>query len=92
MKNMQKYLAEFAGTLFLVLVIMSTGGDALAVGAALGIAIMVVGKMSGGHLNPAVTVAMAAAKKMNNNDVMPYIVAQVLVGLVALELNKRVKK
>ena len=92
MKNMQKYLAEFAGTLFLVLVIISTKGDALAVAAALGISIMVVGKMSGGHLNPAVTVAMAVGKKMNSNDVMPYVVAQVLGGLVALELSKRVKK
>jgi aquaporin Z len=92
MKNMQKYLAEFAGTLFLVLVILSTKGDALAVAAALGISIMVVGKMSGGHLNPAVTVAMAVGKKMNSNDVMPYVVAQVLGGLVALELSKRVKK
>tara|TARA_Y100000816_G_scaffold124284_3_gene87408 strand:- start:58 stop:327 length:270 start_codon:yes stop_codon:yes gene_type:complete len=89
---MQKYLAEFAGTLFLVLVILSTKGDALAVAAALGISIMVVGKMSGGHLNPAVTVAMAVGKKMNSNDVMPYVVAQVLGGLVALELSKRVKK
>lgn len=91
MKNMQKYLAEFAGTLFLVLVILTTKGDALAVAAALGISIMVVGKMSGGHLNPAVTVAMAVGKKMNSNDVMPYVVAQVLGGLVALELSKRVR-
>ena len=92
MKNMQKYLAEFAGTLFFLLVILATRGDALATGAALGIAIMVVGKMSGGHLNPAVTVMMAVGKKMNPNDVMPYIVAQVLGGIVALELHKRVKK
>ena len=75
----QKYLAEFVGTMFLLLVIVSTGGEALAVGAALAIAIMVVGKVSGGHLNPAVTVMMAVAKKMNSNDVLPYIVAQVAV-------------
>lgn len=88
----QKYLAEFVGTMFLLLVIVSTGGEALAVGAALAIAIMVVGKVSGGHLNPAVTVMMAVAKKMNSNDVLPYIVAQVAGGLVALELHKRLRK
>ena len=88
----QKYLAEFVGTMFLLLVILSTGGEALAVGAALAIAIMVVGKVSGGHLNPAVTVMMAVAKKMNSNDVLPYIVAQVAGGLVALELHKRLRK
>ena len=87
----QKYLAEFVGTMFFLLVILSTGGEALAVGAALAIAIMVVGKVSGGHLNPAVTVMMAVAKKMNSNDVLPYIVAQVAGGLAALELYKRVK-
>ncbi len=88
----QKYLAEFVGTMFFLLVILSTGGEALAVGAALAIAIMVVGKLSGGHLNPAVTVMMAVAKKMNSNDVLPYIVAQVAGGLVALELHKRLRK
>ena len=88
----QKYLAEFVGTMFLLLVIVSTGGEALAVGAALAIAIMVVGKVSGGHLNPAVTVMMAVAKKMTSNDVLPYIVAQVAGGLLALELHKRLRK
>ena len=88
----QKYLAEFVGTMFFLLVILSTGGEALAVGAALAIAIMVVVKVSGGHLNPAVTVMMAVAKKMNSNDVLPYIVAQVAGGLVALELHKRLRK
>lgn len=88
----QKYLAEFVGTMFFLLVILSTGGEALAVGAALAITIMVVGKVSGGHLNPAVTVMMAVAKKMNSNDVLPYIVAQVAGGLVALELHKRLRK
>ena len=52
---------------------------------------MVVGKMSGGHLNPAVTVAMAVSKKMNSNDVMPCVVAQVLGGLVAFALANALK-
>ena len=90
---MQKYLAEFVGTMFFALVILTTGGsDALAIGAGLAVAVMVVGKVSGAHLNPAVTVMFAVAKKMNQNDVMPYIVAQLLGGVVALELHKRVKK
>ena len=49
---LSKYLAEFVGTMFFLLVILSTGGEALVAGAALAIAIMVVGKVSGGHLNP----------------------------------------
>ena len=87
----QKYLAEFVGTMFLLLVVLSTS-DAVAIGVALVLALMVVGKVSGGHLNPAITVMMAVAKKMNSNDVLPYIVAQIAGGLVALELHKNLKK
>jgi len=61
------------------------------IGAGLAIAVMVTGKVSGGHLNPAVSVAMSVAKKMPSNDLLPYIVAQVAGGLVALELKKRMK-
>ena len=88
---MQKYLAEFVGTMFLALVVLTTSGDALPVAASLAVAIMVVGKVSGGHLNPALTMMMAVGKKMNKNDVMPYVLAQVAGAVVALELHKRVR-
>ena len=45
---MDKYLVEFFGTMFLVYVILVTG-DALAIGAALAVAILVGGKISGGN-------------------------------------------
>ena len=54
---MQKYLVEFLGTLFFLYVIMATG-DAFAIGAALIIAIMIGGPISGGNFNPAVSVMM----------------------------------
>ena len=87
---MQKYLAEFVGTMFFVLVVLSSSNP-LVIGAGLAIAVMVTGKVSGGHINPAVSVAMSVAKKMPSNDLLPYIVAQVAGGLVALELKKRMK-
>jgi aquaporin Z len=52
---------------------------------------MVFGKFSGGNFNPAVSVMMVAAGKLQANDLLPYIVAQVTGGLVALEVYKRVK-
>jgi len=87
---MNKYLAEFLGTLFLVYIVLATG-NAIAIGAAVAIAIMVAGTISGGHINPAVSVAMVAAGKMSSSDLLPYILAQIAGGMVALELFKRVK-
>ena len=57
---MNKFLVEFLGTLFFLYVIIATG-NALAIGAALTIAIMLGGKISGGNFNPAVTIMMIAA-------------------------------
>ena len=70
---MQKYLAEFLGTLFLVYVILATGNP-LAIGAALAIAIFLAAGVSGGHLNPAVSVVMAAKGSISTKDLIPYIV------------------
>ena len=87
---MNKYVVEFLGTLFFLYVILATG-QALAIGLALTVAIMVGGKISGGNFNPAVSVMMAAAGKLSMKDLLPYIVAQGAGGLAALELHKRVR-
>jgi len=85
---LNKYVVEFLGTLFFLFVILATG-NAVAIGAALAVAILLGGPISGGNFNPAVTVMMAAAKKLPVNDVLPYVLAQVMGGLVALEMHKR---
>ena len=85
-----KLLAEFLGTMFFLYVILAAG-DAVAIGFALMIVIFILGKVSGGNFNPAVSVMMAMAGKLSMKDLAPYIVAQVLGGLAALELYKRVK-
>ena len=87
---MQKLFAEFLGTLFFLFVIISTGNPYL-IGSALVVAILVGGKISGGHYNPAVTVMMAYAGKHKMKDVAPYILAQVAGGIAAFELSKVVK-
>ena len=86
---MNKYLVEFLGTLFFVFVIFATG-NALAIGAALAICIMVGGNISGGMYNPAVSVAMAVSRRLKRSDLIPYIFAQVAGGLAAFELSKRI--
>ena len=87
---MNKFVAEFLGTFFFLYVIMAIG-SAIPIGLALAVAIMVLGKFSGGNFNPAVSVMMVAAGKLPSEDLLPYIIAQVAGGLAALELYKRVK-
>jgi glycerol uptake facilitator-like aquaporin len=72
---LNKYLVEFLGTVFFLYVIIATG-NAIAIGAALAVAIMLGGHISG---------------KIPMSDALPYILAQVAGGLVALELHKRIK-
>ena len=84
---LQKYLVEFLGSLFFIYVILATGSP-IAIGAALAVAIIVGGPVSGGNFNPAVTIVMAAARKMPLTDVAPYIISQIAGGMVALQLSK----
>ena len=65
---MNKYIAEFIGTFFLVLTVGCTviPGAAgviapLAIGASLMVMVFATGHISGGHLNPAVTLAVFLA-------------------------------
>ena len=86
----KKLLAEFLGTMFFLYVILATG-DAVAIGLALTVAIMVIGKHSGGHFNPAVSLMMLVKGKLNTHDGMLYVLSQVLGGMLALALYKQFK-
>ena len=85
-----QYLAEFFGTCFFVFIILATGNP-IAIGAALALVVLLTKDISGGHINPAVSVVMASIGKLSINDLAPYILAQVFGGLVALEVYKRVQ-
>ena len=87
---MYNYLVEFLGTAFFVYVILATGNP-LAIGAALALTMLLTLNISGGHINPAVTIVMASAGKLPTVDIIPYCLAQIFGGLTALELYKRYK-
>ena len=87
---MNKYIAEFIGTFFLVLTVGCTiiPGAAgviapLAIGAALMVMVFATGHISGAHLNPAVTLAVFLRGKCPAKDVIPYWIAQIAAGIVA---------
>jgi aquaporin Z len=88
---MNKYLVEFLGTLFLVFVILATG-NYLAIGAALAIAVLVGGAISGGAFNPAVALVLLVSGKIPSKDIIPYIVAELAGALAAFQLVKMVLK
>jgi glycerol uptake facilitator-like aquaporin len=85
---MNKYLVEFLGTMFLVFVIFVTG-NWLAIGAALGVAILLGGSVSGGAFNPAVAISFYSAGKIAKSDVLPYIIAEILGALAAFYAYKK---
>ncbi len=90
MNSIRKYLAEFVGTFVLVLVACGvagqTGGQLDVTSLAFGLVIVAmaysIGNVSGCHINPAVSIAMLASKKMTLKDFCGYVVAQFL-GAIA---------
>ena len=88
MNNYNNLIAEFLGTLLLVLSILASGGNALFVGLTLAVIIFFAAKTSGGHVNPAVSLAMYLRKKMSMNDLVGYIAAQLLGGATSVYLFK----
>src|SRR4030095_2292105 len=87
---MNKYIAEFIGTFFLVLTIgctvIGSGAGAfapLAIGSALMVMIFAGGHISGGHFNPAVTLGVWLRGKCEAKDVAPYMISPTVGALVA---------
>lgn len=86
-----KYVYEFIGTFFLVLtvgmtVLQPNGAELwapLAIGAVLGVMVFAGGHISGGHYNPAVSLAVFLRKKLSVRDLWLYWIVQLLGGAVA---------
>ena len=92
---MKKFFAELIGTFMLVFVgtgavVFGNGveglghlGIALAFGLSIVAAAYSIGTISGAHLNPAVSIAMFANKRLSSKDLVNYILAQVLGAFIA---------
>ncbi|OOF19908.1 aquaporin Z [Salinivibrio sp. IB574] len=94
---MNKYGAEFFGTFWLVLggcgsavlaaAFPEVGIGLLGVSLAFGLTVLTmafaIGHISGCHLNPAVSIGLWAGGRFPANQLLPYIIAQVLGGLAA---------
>jgi len=85
---MTKYLTECIGTFFLVLTIgLTVVGQVALAPLAIGLALMIMvymgGHISGGHYNPAVTLALTLRGKLPGSEAAPYMVAQLLGAVLA---------
>ncbi len=86
----KKYFAEFLGTMILVVfgcgVAIVTGADVLTTAVAFGLVIVAmaysVGRISGCHINPAVSIAMLISGKLSFKDFIGYVISQCL-GAIA---------
>jgi aquaporin Z len=84
---MGKYITEFIGTFFLVLVVALTG-NAAAVGAVLMVMVFAGGHISGAHYNPAVTLAVLVRGKVSSQNAIIYIVVQIVAAAIAALLSQ----
>ncbi len=89
----QSYIAELIGTFILVAIgsmaAFTSGGNLLIVAFGFGFALLIalysVGHISGGHFNPAVSLAMRLGGALSTTDMIGYWVAQVVgAGLASL--------
>jgi aquaporin Z len=85
---MKAWITEFIGTFFLVLTVGLTVLDGttfapLAIGCALMVMVYMGGHVSGGHYNPAVTLAVLLRGKMKSGDLLPYWISQLAGAIVA---------
>jgi aquaporin Z len=88
-KALMKYLMEYLGTLLFVFVILKMPNP-LVIGLTLALLIFVASTTSGGHFNPAVSMAMWVRKSLRTNDALMYMVMQLLGGYSAYKLSKMI--
>src|SRR3954468_13740819 len=94
--DMKKYAAEAIGTFWLTFagcgsaviaagfpqVGIGLGGVSLAFGLSVVTMAYAIGHISGCHLNPAVTVGLAAGGRFPANEIVPYVIAQVIGAII----------
>lgn len=91
----KKGLAEFLGVTLFLTAIVGTGAPStapaelarLALATTLALAILLTASISGGHLNPAVSLYFYAKKQISVTELLTYVAAQLLGGLAGTHLG-----
>jgi aquaporin Z len=85
--NTLPIVSEFLGAFLLILSILATG-NAFVIGATLAVIILLIGGVSGAHVNPAVSVAMYLKGALSLTELAAYSAAQIVGGASALYAYK----
>ena len=100
---MKKFISEFLGTAFLLMVVVGSGimgerlangneavallANSIATGAGLFVIIQCLAPLSGSHLNPVVSLVEFLWKRLNRGELIGYWVAQFLGAIVGVWLT-----
>ena len=84
------FLAEFIGTFILILSIL-TSGNPLFIAAAFLAAITIAGAVSGGHINPVVSLVMVMKGTIQSSQLLVYVPAQVLGAFTAYAVYRALR-
>jgi aquaporin Z len=85
--NYMSLIAEFFGTFLLLMSIFVTG-NALVIGLTLALVVFLIGDLSGGHVNPAVSLAMFLNGSLSSMELGSYVVVQALGAATAYYVYK----
>ncbi|HSX57913.1 MAG TPA: aquaporin [Candidatus Saccharimonadales bacterium] len=77
-----KYIVEFIGTFFLVLVV-ALSGNPIAIGSILMAMVYMGGYISGAHYNPAISTMLLLQKQIDSNTWLRYVGVQFLAAICA---------
>jgi aquaporin Z len=77
-------LAEFLGTFLLTLSVFASGGSWWVVGGTLALIILLIGKLSGAHVNPAISAAVYFKGALSLQELAAYVACQVAGGVSSL--------
>ena len=81
--TLTSYLAEYIGTVFFILIILASGGNAIAIGIALATIVFLIGQVSGASVNPAVSLSYYLNGMITSTNLFVYVLVQFLGGVTA---------
>lgn len=82
MMNFVAYLSEFLGSGLFIGSIKASSGHPLVIGLGLALAVYLTASISGGNLNPAVSIMNYSLGKLSLNDTVMYSLSQIAAALL----------
>lgn len=77
-------IAELVGSFILAFAVLNTGGNAIVAGITVLVLVLALSKLSGGHINPAVTVSLFVTKQIGWKKMIAYLLAQFIGAMLAV--------